>query len=419
MRSSSDILIIGGGVIGLTLAYLLAKEQIAVTLIDKSDLGQEASWAGAGILPAGNPKRAKSPMGRLRSLAVSFFPEFSAELKALTSIDNGYWQCGGLELRCSADDLEKKRLEQLAQTERGEGLHCEILDADALHRLEPNLAATFPGAIYFPGVAQIRNPRHLQALVAAAELKGVQLLPHTPCQAIERDGERINGVRTPQGLLTAGKYVMAAGTWTTGLLAELGWQPAVKPIRGQIVLLKPNGTALPGPDSAKGEARDGQSSATDARERGRVLEHILLMGHQYLVPRQDGRILIGSTEEDVGFDKSTTDSAKESLRDLAAGTVPCLAGVPIEKHWAGLRPGSPDGKPYLGQVPGYENLYVAAGHFRSGLQLSIITGILMRDLLLGRAPPATLPPGERGMDLTPFRPDRPIMHPQPWIAHAQ
>jgi glycine oxidase len=397
MRSSSDILIIGGGVIGLTLAYLLAKEQVAVTLIDKSDLGQEASWAGAGILPAGNPKRAKSPMGGLRSQAVSFFPEFSAELKALTGIDNGYWQCGGLELRCSADDLEKKRLEQLAQIERREGLHCEILDSAALHRLEPNLALTFPGAIYFPGVAQIRNPRHLQALIAAAEAKNVQLLPQTPCQAIERDGERIKAVRTSQGLLTAGKYVMAAGTWTTGLLAELGWQPAVKPIRGQIVLLNSE------PFSDQGRL---------------ILEHILLMGHQYLVPRRDGRILIGSTEEDVGFDKSTTESAKESLRDLAARTVPCLANAPVEKHWAGLRPGSPDGKPYLGQVPGYENLYVAAGHFRSGLQLSIITGILMRDLLLGRSSFLASSGGE-GMDLTPFRPDRPATHPQPWIAHAQ
>src|ERR1044071_4414379 len=98
-----DICIVGGGVIGLTLAYLLAKEKISVTLIDKGDLGQEASWAGAGILPAGNPKRAKSPLGRLRSQAVSFFPEFSAELKSLTGIDNGYWRCGGLEIGRTAD----------------------------------------------------------------------------------------------------------------------------------------------------------------------------------------------------------------------------------------------------------------------------------------------------------------------------
>src|SRR5687767_13830986 len=117
MARGSDILIVGGGVIGLTLAYLLAKEQVSVTLIDKGDLGQEASWAGAGILPACNPARAKSPMNRLRSQAVSYFPEFSAELKALTGIDNGYWKCGGLELGRQADGVEAKRLKQLASIE--------------------------------------------------------------------------------------------------------------------------------------------------------------------------------------------------------------------------------------------------------------------------------------------------------------
>lgn len=383
MPSRTEVLIIGGGVIGLTLAYLLAKERVTVTVIDKGDLGQEASWAGAGILPAGNPKRAKSAMGRLRAQAVSYFPEFSAELKSATGIDNEYWQCGGLELRSSFDGLEKKRLEQLAQAERGEGLTCDILDKKALLEMEPHLSPELPGAVFFPGVAQIRNPRHLQALIAAAGKQGVQLLPNTPCQSIQRTGERITGIQTPGGLLQAEQFVMAAGTWTTGLLAELGWQPALKPIRGQIVLLAP-----PTP----------------------MLHHVLLMGHQYLVPRRDGRVLVGSTEEDVGFDKRPTPDAGTKLRELAARTVPGMADVPVEKHWAGLRPGSPDGKPYLGQAPGWNNLFVAAGHFRSGLQLSVMTGMLMRDMLLSR--PTTF-------DLSAFRPDRPMTHPTPWIAHAQ
>jgi glycine oxidase len=386
MTARSDVLIVGGGVIGLTLAYLLAKEDVSVTVVDKSDLGQEASWAGAGILPAGNPRRAKSPMGRLRAQAVSCFPEFSAELKSLTGIDNGYWKCGGLELGRTADGLEKKRLEQLALSEalseQGEGLPCEILDPAGLLRLEPHLAASLPGGVFFPDVAQIRNPRHLKALIAAAGARGVVLLPNTGCEAIERDGERIIGIRTSAGILRAKQVVMAAGTWTTGLLTQFDWQPALKPIRGQIVLLRPSPP---------------------------VLRHILLLGHQYLVPRQDGRVLVGSTEEDVGFDKNTTDSAGLALRELAARLVPPLGDAAVEKHWAGLRPGSADGRPYLGLVPATANLYVAAGHFRSGLQLSIITGMLMRDVLLGR-PPA--------MDMTPFRPDRPITNPQPWIAHA-
>lgn len=380
---SCDVCIVGGGVIGLTLAYLLARENRNVTLIDKSDLGQEASWAGAGILPAGNPRRAKSTMGKLRAQAVSYFPNFSEELKHLTGIDNGYWQCGGLELRVSADQLEKKRIEQIAQAEKGEGLNFEVLDAKQLRELEPNLSPELPGALYFPGVAQIRNPRHLKALIAACQHYQVNLLPHSPALAIERVGERITGIRTPTGTILAENTVIAAGTWTTGILADLGWQPALRPIRGQIVLLAPE---------------------------QHVLHRILLMGHQYLVPRQDGHVLVGSTEEDAGFDKTPTDSVGTKLKQLAAKTVPSLEQAAVERHWAGLRPGSPDGRPYLGAVPGYHNLYVAAGHFRSGLQLSIMTGVLMRDMVLGQTPT---------MDITPFRPDRPTSTPTPWIAHAQ
>ena len=378
-----DICIVGGGVIGLTLAYLLAKEKVSVTLIDKGDLGQEASWAGAGILPAGNPAKARSPIGKWRAQAVSFFPGFSAELKSLTGIDNGYWQCGGLELRASASQLEEHRLLNLAKAERGEGLMCEIVDARKLHELEPNLSLLLPGGVYFPGIAQIRNPWHLKALIEACRLKHVNLLPHSPYDSIERLGERITGTRTPSGTIRAEKYVIAAGTWTTGLLAELGWQPAMKPIKGQIVLLHPE---------------------------QQILKHILLVNHQYLVPRQDGRILIGSTEEDVGYDKNTTEEASIKLRSFAARLIPSLADAPIEKQWSGLRPGSSDGRPFLGLVPNYQNLFVAAGHFRAGLQHSIMTGIVMRDVLLNQP---------NNVDLTPFKPDRTITKPIPWIAHAQ
>jgi glycine oxidase len=392
-----DICIVGGGVIGLTLAYLLAKEKISVTLIDKGDLGQEASWAGAGILPAGNPAKAKSPIGKWRAQAVSFFPSFSAELKSLTGIDNGYWQCGGLELRASAGQLEEHRLLNLAKVERGEGLMCEIVDANKLHELEPNLSPTLPGGVYFPGIAQIRNPWHLKALIEACRIKGVNLLPHSPCDSIERLGERITGIRTTTGMIRAEKFVIAAGTWTTGLLADLGWQPAMKPIKGQIVLL----------NTASGGRKPPEKTW---EEHSMLLDHILLVGHQYLVPRQDGRILIGSTEEDVGYDKNTTEEASIKLRSFAARLIPSLADAPIEKQWSGLRPGSSDGRPFLGPVPNYQNLYVAAGHFRAGLQHSIMTGIVMRDVLLNQP---------NNIDITPFKPDRTITKPIPWIAHAQ
>src|SRR5262249_47068798 len=159
MKDHPDVLIIGGGVIGLTTAYFLAREGAHVSVLDKSDLGQEASWAGAGILPSGNPKRAQSPLGQLRAPNLALFPALSTELRENSGIDNGYLRCGGLELRRSSDALEQQRIDNLVREERGEGSHCEVLDARQLRALEPALTDALPGAVYFPEMGQVRNPR--------------------------------------------------------------------------------------------------------------------------------------------------------------------------------------------------------------------------------------------------------------------
>jgi glycine oxidase len=172
-------------------------------------------------------------------------------------------------------------------------------------------------------------------------------------------------------VLRAGHVVVAAGAWSDHVLERLGWHAGVRPVRGQIALLN-----VPAP----------------------LFRRVLLSGSEYVVPRPDGRILVGSTEEEVGFRNETTAEAIQHLLGLAIRLVPALANAPLERCWAGLRPGSPDGRPFLGLVPGFANLYLAAGHFRSGLQLSLITGILMKELLLGKPPT---------LDLVPFRLDRP------------
>jgi glycine oxidase len=370
MSALPDVLIIGGGVIGLTTAYYLAREGVSVSLVDKGDLGREASWAGAGILAGGHPKRAKSPMGRLRAHSIALFPELSAELRERTGIDNGYLRCGGLELRRSGDALERQRIDNLVREERGEGLHCEVLDAGQLHELEPALAQTLPGAIHFPEMAQVRNPRHVKALIAACGKLGVRLQPGCPVYALDREGERVMAVRTPEGMLRAERFLIAAGSWSDMLLQLVGWQADIRPVRGQIALLNVQPS---------------------------LFQRVLLAGAQYLVPRPDGRVLVGSTEEEVGFDKRTTAQAIQDLLSLATSLVPGLTQAQVERCWAGLRPGSPDGRPFLGAVPGCTNLFVAAGHFRSGIQLSPGTGLVMKELLLGQQP--TVP-------REPFRLDR-------------
>jgi glycine oxidase len=355
MSQHPDVLILGGGVIGLSVAYFLAREQVSVEVVDQGDFGREASWAGAGILPAGDPTRARTPFDRLRALSAETFPSLSQELRDQTGVDNGYLRCGGLELLAGDEDPDD-------QEWRGDGVRCEELGEADLRRLEPNLAPHHLKGYHLPDTAQLRNPRHVKALVAGCAARGVRLRPGCPVLGLERQGNRIGAVLTSAGRLTAGRYLIAAGAWSDTLLAQVGRRPGVRPVRGQIALLN-SGAPL--------------------------FRRVLMLGKRYLVPRPDGRVLAGATEEDAGFDKRTTAVAIRDLIAFAIDLVPGLADVPLERSWAGLRPGSPDGLPFLGPVPGVENLFVAAGHFRAGLQLSPGTGLVMAELMRGR--PTSIP----------------------------
>ncbi|MCI0463188.1 MAG: glycine oxidase ThiO [Gemmataceae bacterium] len=363
MSERADILIIGGGVIGLTTAYFLAREGARVEVIDQGDFGQESSWAGAGILPPGNPASARTPFDQLRAHSAALFPILSAELRERTGIDNGFLLCGGLEF--AGQDAHAE-----AQEWRGEGITVEALDEPAVLRLEPALALGLGGAFHLPDMAQLRNPRHLKALIAGCSAWGVRLRPGCPAHGFEQHGPCVQAVRTPWGRVEAGRFLVAAGAWSGGLLEQVGWRPGIHPVRGQIAMLN---TGAP------------------------LLRRILLWGARYLVPRPDARVLIGSTEEDAGFEKRTTAGAITELLTLACTLAPGLASAHLERCWAGLRPGSPDGLPFLGPVPGVDNLFVAAGHFRAGIQLSPGSALVLKELLLGQ--PLTVP-------LTPFRLDR-------------
>jgi glycine oxidase len=363
MAEHPDILVLGGGVIGLTTAYFLAGEGVRVALLDGGDFGQQASWAGAGIIPPGNPEKAPTPFDRLRAHSSTMYPALSRQLREETGLDNGYVVCGGLEL---LDDIE------VADDEwRSEGIVFQELDRRSLHQLQPELAPGLSRAYHLPDMAQVRNPRHIKALLAGCRARGVDLHPNCAARSLMLRGSHLEAVETDQGRLTAGRYLLATGAWTDPLLAQAGWQPGIRPVRGQIALLN---TGEPG------------------------VRPVLLHGKRYIVPRIDGRVLVGATEEDAGFDARPTAGAIADLLTFAASLVPMLAEAPLERCWAGLRPGSPDGMPFLGEVPGCANLYVAAGHFRAGIQLSPATGLVMTELLLGR--PTTIP-------LDTFRLDRP------------
>jgi glycine oxidase len=381
MSSHPDVAIIGGGIVGLSSAYFLARAGLSVSVFDRADFGTEASWAGAGILPPGNPERAATPADRLRAIGSVRFPEFSAELKAATGIDNGYRRCGGVEfLQAHEADV--------IDLWAAEGIEFELLDAKRYAEVEPAVSPVWGIPYHLPGCAQVRNPWHMRALVAACGKVGVKLYPHIEAAGFETSGNRVTGLRVaraanegadaiPEGVCRAGRFLIAAGAWSADFLDFLAanasppyessqfivWDSEhgtswVYPVRGQIVLLKTEPSLLRG---------------------------VVMVGKRYLVPRGDGHVLVGSTEDNPGwFEKGNTAAGVSELLAFARQTVTRLGTAEVVKCWSGLRPGSPDGLPYIGAVPGWENAFVASGHFRAGVQLSIGTAQAITELLTGQ-----------------------------------
>lgn len=354
MSSSPDVLIVGGGIIGLSCGYALAEAGLKVELIDRQVLGREASWAGAGILPPGNFQWARSPFDQLRAYSVSQFPAFTRMLESTTGMPTGFRICGGIEFL----DAESQYAVELWDDE---GIEYQKLSAAEMRTLEPNLRPMQEGYV-LPGMAQVRNPWYLKALIADCERIGVRLRPDCPANTwIEDMGERIGGVGLESGeIVRAGSYVLAAGAWSEWWLDALCVHLNFHPVRGQMLLYR---TEKP------------------------LLNRVVICGKRYLVPRADGRLLVGSTEEpEAGFVKETTAEGIAELRRFAEGIVPALKHAELETSWAGLRPGSADGYPSIARVPNHSNVFAAVGHFRAGIQLSLGTAHLIRDLVTGQPP---------------------------------
>ncbi len=350
-----DILIIGGGVIGLTTAYNLAGQGVSVTVVDRQRVGREASWAGAGMLPPGNLQKAATPEARLRSYSHQLWESLSTELTQRTGIDNGYRRCGSIEISGAekTDDFAGQ-----VSDWQSEGIVVEQMSRTELERHVPGLADDFSTGVFLPEFGQARNPRHVKALAAACRQLGVEIIEDAEQLTLTQHNKTVEAA-TPARQFSADRICVCAGSWTGNVLEPLGVTLPVKPVRGQMAQLQVS-----------------QLPFTCVIEQGR----------RYVVPRADGLILVGSTEEDVGFEKRNTTEGVASLLKFAESVVPELGRAEMVRCWAGLRPGSPDELPFLGAVPEFSNLFVGAGHFRSGLQMSPATGAILSDLLLDRTP---------------------------------
>ncbi len=365
-----NCLIVGGGVIGLSIAYELAGRGERVRVIDQGQLGKESSWAGAGILPPANAATAIHPLDQLRALSHDLHLAWAHRLREESGIDTGFRRCGGLYLARTVG--EAAALHGLKGMLHEEGIEMARLSQSELSQREPGLTnlserGSLVAAYWLPNESQLRNPDHLRALIACCRQRGVELSEQTEFREFRSMRSRVAEAMTSDGPMAAEKFCVCSGAWTHYLLKQLGFPNGIMPIRGQMMLFKCDQPPF---------------------------RHILNEGPRYLVPRDDGHVLVGSTEEEVGFVKGTTDESLRELATLARELVPELTPDKVERTWSGLRPGSFDGFPYLGAVPGHDNLFVAAGHFRSGLHLSTGTAVIMSQLMRGEKP---------AIDLSPFR----------------
>lgn len=358
-----DAIIVGGGILGMLTARSLHEAGMKVMIIDQGELGKESTWSGGGILSPLYPWRYPAAISQLAQYGQQHYPTLCATVREETGIDP-QWIRSGLVFTGAQDYVAA----QAWATQWGYDLQ-HLTSAEAMHMCEPQLADHFHQGMFMPDIAQVRNPRIADSLRTSLRLLPIEIAEHYPVSGLEVANGRVTGVSMGNEVFHANNVILTTGAWTSLFPEMQALNVNVRPVLGQMILFR----------GAKG-----------------LLKRIVLHDGTYLIPRQDGRILCGSTLEMRGFDKQTTTEAYEALREKAYQMMPALRDLPINNHWAGLRPGSPDGVPYIDQHPDIAGLYVNAGHYRYGVTMGLASVDMLTDIMLGRTP---------RIDPTPYRLD--------------
>ncbi len=342
---------------GLLTAREFYNAGATVTVIEKGPLGTESSWAGGGILLPLYPWRQPQAITYLVKQSQDLYPTLAAQLAEETGIDPEWNPCG-LLITQNPD----------ISTAIAWCNHNKIAFEEAETRLA-DLETTPIHPLFLPDIAQIRNPRLIKSLKQDLLQKGIELIENCAIKAINLEDNRVDNLVTNKGELPVSELIVATGAWTSELITQFfpsirANRPQISPIKGQMLLY----TATP-----------------------ETLRTIVLDGEHYLIPRLDGHILAGSTVESNTFDKTTTQEAKSQISNFALRLLPALNNYPLVKHWSGIRPGTPNGIPYIGRHPEITNLSINAGHFRNGLAMAPASAQLIADLILDR--PMSVDPG--------------------------
>jgi glycine oxidase len=346
-RQAPDFIIIGAGAVGLTTAQALLQAGYRVTLLERGTVGQEASWAGGGIMSPLCSWDYQESVTQLAHRGMGLLGEAAMLLHATTGIDPEYQRSGMLVLPPYREEIAL----QWCVTHAFPAQQVDLAD---------HLPVKSEGGLLLPDVAQVRNPRFLRALRRRVEILGGVILEQYEVLGFTSQGEHITAVQTAHGELSAGAYIVTAGAWSQVLLGDYALQLDIKPVRGQILLFKFDTPPF---------------------------QPILLKKDLYLIPRRDGHVLVGSTLEEVGFDKSTTAEARASLLCRARELFPQWKHIEPIQHWAGFRPGSPDNIPTVGRHPYLTNLYANSGHFRYGVTMSLASAEVLLNEIEGEVQP--------------------------------
>lgn len=361
--SRPDVVIVGGGTMGCAIARVLARGGAKVTVLERAVPGAEASSAAAGIIGAQGEADSPGPFLDLCLRSRELYPGWAEALHEETGIDVGWRRCGVLHV--AHDEPEGRLLARRVEQQLAIGLRADVLDREETLALEPAIDPSVLGAVSFPDDGQVEPRRLVRALAVAAERAGATFRSGAVVRRVLTEGGRVTGVDVEGERLHTGVVVIAAGAWSS-LVPGVGLtREAVRPARGQILMLD---------------------------TRSPLLSAVVYSAAGYVVPRPDGTVLVGSTLEMVGFDKAVTVAGVAALAAIATGIAPRLAGAQVTGSWAGFRPHTADLLPLLGPTP-VEGLLLATGHYRNGILLTPVTAEAIAALVLrGRSP----------VDLAPF-----------------
>lgn len=358
MANVSDVLILGGGIIGMSTAYACAAAGLSVTVLEAETVASGSSGAAAGMLAPQVEAQQRDAFFELCLQGRAVHRKLAEILYDEIGVDVEYRQTG--VLRVALEDREAVDLRGRQQWQVENGLHAEWIEPHELPSIEPLFHGAarwqIAGALYLPDEAQVRSPRLVRALASAVQRRGGIIHEGASVTHLLRAGDRVTGAESTVGSFSAATTILAAGVWSGEIAATLGVHLPLQPIKGQIIAV----------DSILQQP-----------------QHILWSGECYITPKADSQTIIGSTEEHAGYDRRPTLAGVFQLAEGATHLLPQFGKLPIANMWAGLRPALPDRFPAIGPIPGLEGLIIATGHFRNGILLGPLTGQIVADLVRG------------------------------------